>query len=83
MFIPLFGEMALIGLMVSASADELLWESRSRPLSHTTASSERDPCIIYTYDTNGNRLSQTITVSGGGMTPTWGSGIWGCFRWTP
>lgn len=42
-----------------------------------------DPCIVYTYDANGNRQSQTITVSGGGMTPTWGTGTWGCFKWTP
>jgi hypothetical protein len=29
-----------------------------------------DPCIVYAYDLNGNRQSQTVTVSGGGMTPS-------------
>jgi hypothetical protein len=43
----------------------------------------RDPCIVYVYDSNGNRLFQTITVSGGVMSPTWGTGVWGCFAWTP
>lgn len=42
-----------------------------------------DPCIVYSYEANGNRLSQAITASGGGLTPTWGTGTWGCFKWTP
>ena len=33
-------------------------------------------CIRYTYDANGNRLSETIIVSASGST-----GVWGCFRW--
>lgn len=41
-----------------------------------------DPCIVYTYDASGNRQTQTITVSGGGLTPSWGTGTWGCFTWT-
>jgi len=47
----------------------------------TTASYDTGVCVIYTYDANGNRLSQTVNVNTGG-TPTWGTGIWGCFHWT-
>ena len=46
----------------------------------TTESYDTGVCVIYTYDANGNRLSETINVATGG-TPTWGSGVWGCFSW--
>ncbi|KAA3445863.1 hypothetical protein C7I87_31705 [Mesorhizobium sp. SARCC-RB16n] len=36
-------------------------------------------CIAYSYDANGNRTAQTNSF---GAAP-WGSGVWGCFRWTP
>src|ERR1700680_403609 len=49
----------------------------------TGARGATDPCIVYTYDASGDRQTQTITISGGGMTPTWGTGTWGCFKWTP
>jgi YD repeat-containing protein len=48
----------------------------------TTASYDTGVCLIYTYDANGNRLSQTVNVNTGDA-PTWGSGVWGCFIWTP
>jgi hypothetical protein len=35
-------------------------------------------CIIYTYDANGNRLSETIHVTANNTT-----GVWGCFNWNP
>lgn len=38
-------------------------------------------CIAYTYDANGNHTAQIISVSGGAVTPVWGSGTWGCFPW--
>lgn len=37
-------------------------------------------CIAYTYDANGNRVTQITAVSA--SPPTWGSIAWGCFRWT-
>jgi hypothetical protein len=43
----------------------------------TTASYDTGVCIIYTYDANGNRLSQTIKVSSGSGS----TGVWGCFNW--
>lgn len=39
-------------------------------------------CVTYQYDANGNRTSQTNTLGGGPVTPTWGTGSWGCFSWT-
>ena len=42
----------------------------------TTASYDTGVCIVYTYDANGNRLSETINVTASGAT-----GVWGCFNW--
>jgi YD repeat-containing protein len=42
----------------------------------TTASYDTGVCVLYTYDPNGNRLSQTINVTTSGSV-----GIWGCFNW--
>lgn len=42
----------------------------------TTASYDTGVCIIYSYDPNGNRLSETINVTTAGAT-----GVWGCFNW--
>lgn len=39
-------------------------------------------CVVYTYDANGNRTAQTITTNGNPPTPTWGTGTWGCFKWS-
>lgn len=49
----------------------------------TTALYDNGSCIAYGYDTNGNRASQTNTISGTPELPTWGSGVLGCFKWTP
>jgi hypothetical protein len=48
-----------------------------------TALYDNAACIVYDYDANGNRTSQTTTISGTPETPTWGTGSWGCFYWTP
>lgn len=42
----------------------------------TSASYDTGVCIIYSYDPNGNRLSETIKVSTATAT-----GVWGCFNW--
>lgn len=41
-----------------------------------------DLCVTYSYDANGNRIAQSSHVFG---TPgaVWGSGVYGCFNWTP
>jgi hypothetical protein len=43
----------------------------------TTASYDTGVCILYSYDPNGNRLSETINVS----TVSGSTGVWGCFNW--
>jgi hypothetical protein len=48
-----------------------------------TARYDTGICIVYQYDANGNRTSQTVNVGGAPLTPTWGTGVWGCFNWTP
>jgi YD repeat-containing protein len=42
----------------------------------TTASYDTGVCIVYKYDANGNRTSETITIATTGTT-----GVWGCFNW--
>lgn len=42
----------------------------------TTASYDTGVCIVYSYDPNGNRLSEAINVTTAGTT-----GVWGCFNW--
>jgi|SRR3954454_2854170 hypothetical protein len=42
----------------------------------TRASYDTGVCIVYSYDPNGNRLSETINVTTVGAT-----GVWGCFNW--
>ena len=42
----------------------------------TTVSYDTGVCIVYSYDANGNRLSENINVSDAGTT-----GFWGCFSW--
>ena len=42
----------------------------------TTASYDTGVCVIYSYDANGNRLSQTISVTTSGSVA-----VWGCFNW--
>ncbi|BCM19202.1 hypothetical protein MJ8_29740 [Mesorhizobium sp. J8] len=49
----------------------------------TTALYDNNTCIAYSYDANGNRTSQTNTVGGAPVSAVWGSGVWGCFKWTP
>jgi RHS Repeat len=46
-----------------------------------TALYDNGVCVVYVYDANGNRTSQTISAASPGQ-PTWGSRTWGCFKWT-
>jgi YD repeat-containing protein len=41
-----------------------------------TASYDTGVCIAYSYDANGNRLSEKILVTSSSST-----GVWGCFNW--
>jgi YD repeat-containing protein len=49
----------------------------------TTALYDNGTCVAYTYDANGNRTAKSFTNSGTPASPIWGSGVWGCFPWTP
>jgi YD repeat-containing protein len=48
-----------------------------------TARYDNGICVFYVYDANGNRTAQTNVNGGAPGMPTWGSGVWGCFPWTP
>ena len=41
-----------------------------------TASYDTGVCIRYSYDANGNRLTEIIAISSSGNV-----GVWGCFNW--
>ena len=47
-----------------------------------TALYDNNVCVVYTYDANGNRTARTITAGGAPTTAVWGTGVWGCFRWS-
>ena len=47
-----------------------------------TAHYDNNSCVVYSYDENGNRTSQTNTIGSTEESPTWGSGVFGCFSWT-
>jgi YD repeat-containing protein len=49
----------------------------------TTALYDNNTCVAYGYDANGNRTSQTNTLSALPEAATWGSSVLGCFKWTP
>jgi YD repeat-containing protein len=38
-------------------------------------------CIAYAYDANGNRTSQSNTISSASESQVWGLGVWGCALW--
>jgi YD repeat-containing protein len=44
---------------------------------------DNNSCVAYGYDANGNRTSQTNTIESTPESATWGSGVLGCFKWTP
>ena len=46
----------------------------------TTGLYDNGMCVAYSYDATGNRTTQTNATA---PTAAWGSGVWGCFAWTP
>ena len=72
-----------IGLCFSIEASasvSFTYDSQGRV---RTAIYDNGLCIAYSYDAAGNRTSQTNTISGAPTTSVWGSGVWGCFPWSP
>jgi YD repeat-containing protein len=40
-------------------------------------------CVAYVYDANGNRTAQVSGGTSGPSAAVWGTGIYGCFVWSP
>jgi len=47
-----------------------------------TALYDNNVCLVYTYDANGNRTSRIVNAAGSLNTAQWGTGVFGCFRWS-
>ena len=48
----------------------------------TTALYDNATCVMFSYDANGNRTAKVVTT-GNPANLTWGSGTWGCSKWSP
>lgn len=40
-------------------------------------------CVAHKYDSQGNRANLSVTKASTPETSIWGSGVWGCFKWSP
>lgn len=67
-------------LATAAEANPLVLMGGSLSASLTMLIQAGNLCVLYTYDANGNRLTQTNSSISAGTT-TWGSGSYGCFMW--
>lgn len=38
-------------------------------------------CVVYKYDSDGNRIAVTVTKADTPETSVWGAGAWGCSKW--
>jgi len=43
---------------------------------------DNNVCLVYTYDANGNQTSRIVNAAGSPNTALWGTGVFGCFRWS-
>jgi YD repeat-containing protein len=75
--------LALLGNLIPGGADASVYYGYDNLGRLKTALYDNGVCIVYIYDANGNRTSQTSTVSSSPESPVWGTGSWGCFYWTP
>ncbi len=75
--------MLLLGLFASGGSDASVTYTYDAAGRLTTAKYDNGACVAYGYDASSNRTSQTNTIGGPPATPTWGTGSWGCFAWTP
>lgn len=69
----IFGALSLVRAATPNGSVAYTYDALGRV---TTASYDTGVCILYTYDPNENRLSETINVTTAGAT-----GVWGCFNW--
>lgn len=75
--------LALIGVLSPLSAGASVNYGYDPAGRLVTALYDNGLCVIYAYDPGGNRTSQSGTISGTPQQPIWGTGVWGCFVWTP
>ena len=80
---PICIALAAFAVLVPGGANSSVSHTYDSPGHLTTALYDNGVCVAYGYDANGNRTSQTNTAGGAPVTPKWGSGVWGCFQWTP
>jgi YD repeat-containing protein len=40
-------------------------------------------CVAHKYNSQGNRTSTSVTKADTPETSVWGSGVWGCSKWSP
>ena len=84
-FVAIFTAIALLGIsgvgpaLAANGSVAYTYDALGRV---TTVSYDTGVCLIYAYDANGNRTSETVNV-GSASTGVWGTGVWGCFNWTP
>lgn len=75
--IVLLGTLAIRAALAANGSVSYTYDALGRV---SSISYDTGVCVLYTYDPNGNRLSETITVGSGG-TSVWNTGVWGCFKW--
>ena len=73
---------AAAGMLIPVSANSSATYSYDQVGQLRSALYDNGACVVYDYDPAGNRTSQTNTVSDTPEESTWGSGYWGCFKWT-
>lgn len=74
--LALAGAIFLSSSTATAASVAYTYDSAGRV---ATALYDNGTCLVYTYDATGNRTSQVLQ-SGSPLTPTWGTGIYGCFK---
>jgi YD repeat-containing protein len=75
--------LAVLGALTTASAKADVVYTYDAAGRVRTARYDNGLCVAYAYDANGNRTAQSGVSGGTPATAVWGSGVWGCFNWTP
>ena len=67
--------LSAIGVTIAANGSvSYIYDALGRM---SIASYDTGVCITYSYDANGNRLSEVVRVGAGSVS----TGYWGCFNW--
>jgi hypothetical protein len=81
--LPRAAKLVLISIVLQIGSVSPAHASRRLPvaagmLAVLQAVAGQNVCSAYVYDRNGNRISRSNLTWGSG---TWGSSIYGCFKW--